>query len=123
MEGLARTFRALADPTRLRILNLLLAAPGCVCELQSVLDLPQPLLSRHLSHLRNAELVDDEREGMRVRYRLRCESQTTRELQRFLAETLAWDERLRREAESWTRFQQGSAFVDEKQAVGMTAAR
>jgi len=123
MEGLARTFRALADPTRLRIVNLLLTAPGCVCELQAVLDLPQPLMSRHLSHLRNAELVDDEREGMRVRYRLRCESQTTRELRRFLAETLARDERLRREAESWTHFQQGSAVVDEKQAVGMTAAR
>lgn len=123
MERLARTFRALADPTRLRILNLLHTAPGCVCELQAVLDLPQPLISRHLSHLRNAGLVDDERDGMRVRYRLRCESQTACELQRFLAETLAREERLRRESESWTRFQQGSAVADEKQVAGMTAAQ
>ena len=33
MEQLARTFKALADPTRLRILNMLLRKPGCVCEL------------------------------------------------------------------------------------------
>ena len=41
MEQLARTFKALADPTRLRIVNMLLRKPGCVCELQAVLNLPR----------------------------------------------------------------------------------
>ena len=122
MERLARTFRALADPTRLRILNLLLTSPGCVCELQAVLDLPQPLISRHLSHLRNAGLVDDERDGMRVRYGMRSVSPPTCELRRFLADTLAREKRLRLEAKAWTGFQQSAAVSGEKQAVGLTSA-
>jgi ArsR family transcriptional regulator len=112
MEQLARTFKALGDPTRLRILNLLLACPGCVCELQAILDLPQPLISRHLGYLRNAGLVDDERRGMRVRYGLRSDSPAAGELRRFLAEVLPRDEKFRREAESWRSFHEGSGFAE-----------
>lgn len=101
MERLACTFKALADPTRLRILNLLLVRPGCVCELQGVLDLPQSLLSRHLAYLRNAGLVQDERQGMRVFYRLRTRGPLSEELRLFLGEVLPEDERLRQEANSW----------------------
>ncbi|MGD2111458.1 MAG: metalloregulator ArsR/SmtB family transcription factor [Phycisphaerae bacterium] len=50
-------FRAFADPTRLRILNVLLEGELCVCDLCSVLQLPQPTASRHLAHLRRADLV------------------------------------------------------------------
>jgi len=65
---LHRFFRALADPSRLRILNLLFEQPYCVCELEAILGLPQWLLSRHLAYLRNAGLAIDRRQGMRVQY-------------------------------------------------------
>jgi ArsR family transcriptional regulator len=101
MERLARTFKALADPVRLRILNLLLRKPGCVCELQAVLNLPQSLLSRHLAYLRNAGLVADIRQGRRVRYGLRAEGPAVPELPRFLGRILQQEEELRREADAW----------------------
>ncbi|MGB9612216.1 MAG: ArsR/SmtB family transcription factor [Bryobacteraceae bacterium] len=68
--GLDRFFKACADQSRLRILNLLLDHPHCVCELQQVLGLPQALLSRHLAYLRAAGLVRDKRVGSRVQYLL-----------------------------------------------------
>lgn len=51
------TFRAFADPIRLRILNLVQGGELCVCDLVAVLKLPQPTVSRHLSYLRRAGLV------------------------------------------------------------------
>jgi ArsR family transcriptional regulator len=60
-----------AEPTRLRILNCLAAAPLFVSDLQDVLDLPQPTVSRHLQVLRKAELVRDTPIAQFVLYRLR----------------------------------------------------
>ena len=51
--------QAVAEPTRLRILNCLAAAPLFVADLQEVLALPQPTVSRHLQILRKADLVRD----------------------------------------------------------------
>jgi ArsR family transcriptional regulator len=51
------TFRAFADPIRLRILNLIQDGELCVCDLVVALKLPQPTVSRHLSYLRRAGLV------------------------------------------------------------------
>jgi ArsR family transcriptional regulator len=56
-------FRAFADPTRLRLLNLLLEGERCVCELCEVLDEIQPKVSRHLAYLRRAGLVSVRRDG------------------------------------------------------------
>lgn len=53
-----KMFRAFADRTRLRILNLLQAGEVCVGDLVTVLDLPQPKVSRHLAYLRRAGLVN-----------------------------------------------------------------
>lgn len=64
-------FRAFSDRTRLRILNLLRGRKElCVCDIISVLDLPQAKVSRHLACLRQAELVDTRRDGQWVYYRL-----------------------------------------------------
>src|SRR4051794_3890925 len=63
-------FRALVDPTRVRILFLLREGPLCVGDLVSVLDVPQPKVSRHLAYLRRAGLVDDEKRGLWCFYRL-----------------------------------------------------
>jgi ArsR family transcriptional regulator len=53
----ARLLRAFSDPVRLRILNVVQQGELCVCDLVSVLRLPQPTISRHLSYLRRAGLV------------------------------------------------------------------
>src|SRR5687767_13487246 len=66
-----------AEPTRLRILNCLAAAPLFVSDLQAVLDLPQPTVSRHLQVLRRAELVRDTPIAQFVLYRLRRERGVT----------------------------------------------
>lgn len=64
-------FRALSDTTRLNSL-LLLEQEGrlCVCELVAALELSQPRVSRHLSQLRDQGIVQDERRGQWVHYRL-----------------------------------------------------
>ena len=56
-------FRAFSDPTRLRLLNLLLDRELCVCDLCEVLDEIQPKVSRHLAYLRRAGLVSVRRDG------------------------------------------------------------
>ena len=61
----------LAEPTRLRIVNCLTAAPLFVSDLQSLLDIPQPTVSRHLRILRDAGLVRDTPIAQFVLYRLR----------------------------------------------------
>lgn len=63
-------FNALADPTRLRILSLLGEGELCVCDVMSVLKEPQSKVSRHLSHLRRAKLVEARRQGLWMHYRL-----------------------------------------------------
>lgn len=66
--SLEDVLKAVAEKTRLRILNLLRMRSVCVCDLQSILALPQSAVSRHLSILRRAGLVDDARAGSRVMY-------------------------------------------------------
>jgi len=64
-------FKCLADDTRVRI-ALLVARQGelCVCELTAALEQSQPKISRHLAQLRNCGLLEDERRGQWVYYRL-----------------------------------------------------
>ncbi len=63
-------FKGFADPTRIRILNLLTAGRLCVCDLVDLLELPQPAVSRHLAYLRRAGLVRATRESRLAYYRL-----------------------------------------------------
>lgn len=67
---LDQLFKAMSDPTRLRLLNLLRLGSICVCELHAVLRIPQPTASRHLGALRHAGLVQDCRSGTRIIYSL-----------------------------------------------------
>jgi ArsR family transcriptional regulator len=70
MQNKAKTFKALADETRLRILALLLQGELCVCEIIAALELPQSTISRHLAYLRNSDWVQDRRQGLWMYYRL-----------------------------------------------------
>ncbi|WP_328622596.1 ArsR/SmtB family transcription factor [Streptomyces sp. NBC_00354] len=68
---LAKTFKALADPVRLRLLSLIASHEGgeaCVCDLTGPFDVSQPTISHHLKVLREAGLVGSERRGTWVYY-------------------------------------------------------
>lgn len=70
---LAQNFRALGDPVRLRLVTLIGAHQGgevCVCDLTSAFNLTQPTISHHLKVLREAGIIDSERRGTWVYYRL-----------------------------------------------------
>src|SRR5436190_22786045 len=70
-EELAARFKALADPTRVAIVNRLAAADEvCVCDLNAAFELSQPTISHHLRILREAGLVDSTRRGTWAYYRL-----------------------------------------------------
>ena len=69
-NSIDRVFRALSDPTRLRILNLLLQGELCVCDIVNTLKVAQPFASRHLAYLKQAGLVDARREGLWMYYKL-----------------------------------------------------
>jgi ArsR family transcriptional regulator len=63
-------FRALADRTRLRLLNLMRNDEVCVCFFVEILKTNQPKISRHLAYLRRAGIVDARREGQWIHYRV-----------------------------------------------------
>jgi ArsR family transcriptional regulator len=63
-------FRALADSTRLRLLNLIADREICVCYFVEILRISQPKVSRHLAYLRRAGIVASRREGRWMHYRL-----------------------------------------------------
>jgi ArsR family transcriptional regulator, arsenate/arsenite/antimonite-responsive transcriptional repressor len=65
---LVRLFAALADPTRLRLLNLMDGREVCVCYFVEILRQGQPKISRHLAYLRNAGIVSARREGKWMHY-------------------------------------------------------
>jgi ArsR family transcriptional regulator len=63
-------FRALADPTRLRIINLIGDQEVCVCFFVEILKTNQPKISRHLAYLRRAGIVSARRAGIWIHYRI-----------------------------------------------------
>jgi ArsR family transcriptional regulator, arsenate/arsenite/antimonite-responsive transcriptional repressor len=67
---LDRLFRALADPTRLRLINLIAEQEICVCYFVEVINAPQPKISRHLAYLRRLGIVSARRDGKWMHYRL-----------------------------------------------------
>lgn len=70
VTGLADTFRALGDPTRVRILDVLSHGELCVCDLAAVLSLSQSAVSHQLRLLRSLRLVRARRDGRMVFYAL-----------------------------------------------------
>jgi ArsR family transcriptional regulator len=67
---IAFLFKALADQTRLRLINLIGDDEVCVCFFVEVLKINQPKISRHLAYLRRAGVVSPRREGKWIHYRL-----------------------------------------------------
>ena len=91
-----------AESTRLRIVNCLAAAPLFVSDLQSILRLPQPTVSRHLKVLREAEVVRDTPIAQFVLYRLRRGTDADARLLNAILESLIQDETFRAERQRAT---------------------
>lgn len=70
MENLAEQLKALSEPTRLRIVRLLMHGELCICDLMAALDLPQSTISRHMSFLKRAAWVNGRRSAKWVYYSL-----------------------------------------------------
>ena len=71
MKKLSRVFKALSDDTRLTIMKLVFRHGHlCVCETQRVLGISQSKASRHLRYLRDSGVLEDERQGLIINYRL-----------------------------------------------------
>lgn len=70
LTEMEKTFRALADANRLRILALVQDAPLCVCQLMAILDISQSTVSKHLAILKEAGLVGEGQQGKRSFYHL-----------------------------------------------------
>lgn len=85
MRQLVRTTKALADESRIRILGALRSHELCVCQLIELLGLAPSTVSKHLSILRNARLVDSRKQGRWMYYRLAGDNAPYQ-----VAEALTW---------------------------------
>jgi ArsR family transcriptional regulator len=93
MRDHLRVFKALSDKNRLRIMKMLEVKPMCVCEITSVLKLAPSTVSKHLSLLHQAGLIEDKKEGKWVNCRLPRESRSdaVSEILKLLRRTLPED--------------------------------
>ena len=91
-------FQAMADRTRLRLLNLMQGGEVCVCFFVEVLDEPQPKISRHLAYLRSAGLVTARREAKWMRYSLtEPKNESARKIFSRVLATMANDPEMQRD--------------------------
>ena len=101
MRDLTRVFKALSDVNRIRILKMLEVRPLCVCEIREVLALATSTVSKHLSLLRDAGFIVDEKAGKWVNYSLDTSKTNayTAQLMPLLARWLPEDVIIRQDAE------------------------
>jgi ArsR family transcriptional regulator len=84
MEERLRIFKALADPTRLKIVDFVLGGEKCVCEITKLIDRSQSTVSQQLSKLENLGIFESRRSGKSVYYTLVNEK--VREIMKILEE-------------------------------------
>jgi DNA-binding transcriptional ArsR family regulator len=68
IERKAEILKAIAQPTRLKILELLKDGERCVCEIYPALDQEQPNISKHLNFMKRAGILDSRKDGLRIIY-------------------------------------------------------
>lgn len=73
MKKISEQFKALGDPIRLEIVNLLAGKEMCVCDIISSFQVSQPTISHHLRVLKQVDLVNDRKEGKWIYYSLNSE--------------------------------------------------
>jgi len=89
MREVLKVLKAAADKNRLRILKMLEQKAMCVCELSAALGITQPGVSKHLSLLKEAGLVHDERNGQWIDYKL-CEERINQYAPVLLKQLSLW---------------------------------
>ena len=101
MRNLIKIFKALSDTNRIRILKMLEIRPLCVCEITNILQLATSTVSKHLSILRDAEFILDEKDSKWVNYYLNKSSQDlyVRDLLPLIKNWLPDDDIIRQDAE------------------------
>jgi ArsR family transcriptional regulator len=109
LKHLTHLFKALSDPTRLRMVNLLDAQSLCVRDLQDVLGLSQPVVSRNLAVLRAANLVRNQRQGAKVCYSLSRAPFLNYPLRKFLSEMVPFFPELQADAQNLQEFKGDSS--------------
>lgn len=114
MRPVVRIFKALSDTNRLRILKMLEIRPLCVCEITEVLQLATSTVSKHLSILRDADLIVDEKQGKWVNYKLNrsADQDYVNQLLPSVAEWLKTDEIIKSDADK-------AKTVDRNQICGL----
>jgi len=104
LDEMEKIFAALADRTRLRLLNLMRGGEVCVCFFVEVLDQPQPKISRHLAFLRKAGLVTARRDAKWMHYSIaHPEHETARRVFNHTLATLASDPGMQRDRAALTK--------------------
>ncbi|HDQ03847.1 MAG TPA: ArsR family transcriptional regulator [Deltaproteobacteria bacterium] len=68
MDKFIQVMKALSDPIRVRIIKILQERTLCVCEIQALMSLPQPSVSKHLKVLEDAGLIHSSKDGLWVNY-------------------------------------------------------
>ncbi len=96
-------FKALSDPTRLRITLLLSQGELCVCDLMEILGMPQSTISRHMARLKSAGVVLDRRVGKWVHYNV-VEEDHSNNTWRRLIQDLVTDEPYATDLRKYTKF-------------------
>ncbi|HBV95869.1 MAG: hypothetical protein JL50_04425 [Peptococcaceae bacterium BICA1-7] len=91
MDTFVKIFKALGEPTRLRILRILSVRPMYVCELESVLGISQPRISQHLKILKEASILRESKEAQKTFYMLHGDimEKTMQGFQDFLRSDIA----------------------------------
>lgn len=98
MEGFIRQAKAIADPTRARMLKLLEIRELCVCEIMDILGLGQSTASKHLGILKTAGLVESYKNGTWSYYRLSGKSRAdNRDFLEFMASHINNDHQIRKD--------------------------
>jgi ArsR family transcriptional regulator len=97
LKQMEKTFKALGDKNRLRIINMLRDRPMCVCEITDVLSVSQSTVSGHLRVLKEAGLIEDSKDGLWVEYHLSPNEKIIKSLLQIIADAGDRDMNLEKE--------------------------
>ncbi len=98
METLLLLTKSIADETRLRIINLLMNGELCICQIQGVLKMSQPRISRHIRILKEAGLLLSRKDAQMTFYSLKTKG--IDDLYKFLSKRFTKDKKLKTERNS-----------------------
>ena len=103
LKEMEKSFKALGDRNRLRIINMLKQRVMCVCEITDILKLSQSTVSSHLRVLKEAGMIEDTKDGLWVEYRLCKDKSLKKQLLKLTETFFEVDEEMKQEREKALR--------------------